>query len=113
MTSLIVPFMEGLSAFDYLDFVASIVSTVGLYGFAFYKRIGDVVFWKYFFLFVFVESVVISIVFPTVGLPTYGEVAQFDGVLAFNVSYTSVLLWALYQYAYKRPFIWTRGYDST
>lgn len=100
------PLIENLSWFDYLDYLLSIVATVGLFGFAFSRRIGTVVFWRYFFYVVLLESFIFSVLFPLFGIPSYGDVTPLGGWYAFGLAYTVALLWAIYHYAYRRPLLW-------
>lgn len=109
LSAISLPFIDGLNLFDYADFMLSVVSVVGLYGFCFYRRLGNVVFWRYFFYVVLVESIIFSIVLPIMEIPRYGEVADVTGWYIFEIVYTSLLLWAIYRYAYKVPFLWERA----
>ena len=105
---LAIPFMSDLTLLDLIDFVASIIAFVGLFGFAYYKPIGSVVFWRYFFYFMLFESVVFIIVLPLIGATRYGQPTALDAIYLFEMIYAYVLLSALYFYAYRRPFVWTR-----
>ena len=101
-----IPFLESVSGFDYVDIFFSVVGTVGLFGFAFYKRIGKMVYWRYFFYLVLSESIFYSLALPLVGYERYGELASMNGMYAFEILYAAIYLSALYFYAYKRSFIW-------
>jgi len=101
-----IPFLESVSGFDYVDIFLSVVGTVGLFGFAFYKRIGKIVYWRYFFYLVLFESIFYSLALPLVGYERYGELASINGWYAFEILYAAIYLSALYFYAYKRSFIW-------
>lgn len=101
--------IQNLSIFDYLDFLISIAITVGLYGFAFYKPIGTVIFWRYFFYASAIESIIVSVLFPLAGIPVYGEATIFDAWYLIGSVYVIAMLYAIYQYAYRRPFIWHRN----
>ncbi len=103
-----VPFLTGLSTLDMIDFATSIVALVGLYGFAFYKPLGGVVFWRYFFYFMMLESILFIIVLPLSGATRYGQPTAFDSLYVFELVYGYLILTALYLYAYRRPFVWSR-----
>lgn len=105
---LAVPFIPGLNMIDIIDFAASIVAMIGLYGFAYYKRIGGVVFWRYFFYLMAFESILFIIVMPLAGANRYGQPSEFDGFYIFEIAYGYLILMALYLYAYRRPFVWSR-----
>ena len=98
--------LEILSFFDALDLMISIVGTVGLYGFAYYKPVGSVVFWRYFFYIVLFESLVYSLLLPMLGVEQYGQVVSLDENYLISLIYLGFYLVALNAYAYKRPFIW-------
>ena len=97
---------DNLTVFDYIDFALSVTAVVGLYGFAFYKRVGNVVFWRYFFYAALFETMFFSAVLPAMGVKRYGQVPTFDAVYLFEIVYAVLMLSALYMYAYKRSFIW-------
>ena len=105
---LVVPFITGLGPLDIIDFAASIVAMIGVYGFAYYKRIGGVVFWRYFFYFMLLESILFIIVMPLAGANRYGQLTELDGFYIFEIAYAYLVLMALYLYAYRRPFVWSR-----
>jgi hypothetical protein len=108
LMTLVMAFMpfEILSLFDAIDLLMSIVGTVGLYGFAYYKPVGNVVFWRYFFYFVLFESFVYTLILPLMGVEQYGQTVSFDGNYFTGLIYLGFYLVALNGYAYKRPFIW-------
>jgi hypothetical protein len=101
-----VPLVDALSLFDWIDLGFSIVGTVGLYGFAYYKPLGSMIFWRYFFYAVLVESFIYSIVLPLAGAEQYGQPVNFDSSLLLSFAYLLFYLIALNAYAYKRPFVW-------
>ena len=104
--------LESSTVFDYIDFVISLTAVVGTYGFAYYKRVGNMVFWRYFFYVALLESVFFSAVLPAMGVKRYGEAPTFGALYLFEIAYAILLLTAIYQYAYRRPFIWTRPGDD-
>lgn len=112
LTVLGISLIENLTLFDYIDIVLSIITTVGLYGFAYYKPISilgkGVIFWRYFFYVVFVESLILFTILPILGIPIYGEQWNFDQWFLVNILYMTAMLYAVYQYAYRRPFIWPK-----
>jgi hypothetical protein len=97
--------IKGVSLMDYVDFALSLVAVVGLFGFAYYRPIGGVVFWRYFFYVALVEAVVYSLVFPALGVARYGDTSITYWYL-FEIGYTVLILWAIYRYAYQVPIIW-------
>jgi len=103
------PAMPDLGAFDYFDFLLSVVTSVGLFGFAFHKPVGGVVFWRYFFYVALVESIFFSLVLPIASVPVYGQVISIDAFYVIGLAFTIALLWAIYQYAYKCSFLWPRA----
>ena len=105
---LAVPFIDNLTLLDLVDFGTSIVAVVGLFGFAYYRRIGGVVFWRYFFYFALLESFVFVILLPLIGAERYGEPTGMDGFYLFEIVYAYLILSALYFYAYRREFVWSR-----
>jgi hypothetical protein len=111
LMSLVLSFMsfELLSPFDWIDVLVSVIGTVGLYGFAYYRPVASVVFWRYFFYIVLIESLVYTFVLPVMGVEQYGQVVNFDGSFLLGVFYLGFYLAALNAYAYKRPFIWQRN----
>ena len=101
-----VPLLEMLSLFDWIDLGFSIVGTVGLYGFAYYKPLGSIIFWRYFFYAVLIESFIYSIVLPLAGVEQYGQAVNLDSSMLLSIAYLFFYLIALNAYAYKRPFVW-------
>lgn len=97
--------IKGLTLLDYADFALSLVAIVGLYGFSYGKRIGNVVFWRYFFYAVLVETMIISVVFPILGLPRYGS-AAVTPLYIIEIAIALLILSALYRYAYRSAFVW-------
>lgn len=96
---------KGLTVLDYADFALSLIAVVGLYGFAYYKRVGNVVFWRYFFYVTLIETMVFSLVFPILGVPRYGE-TTINYWYIFEIAYGLLILWALHRYAYRSAFVW-------
>lgn len=97
--------IKGLTVLDYADFALSWVAVAGLYGFAYYKRVGNVVFWRYFFYVTLIETMVFSLVFPILGVPRYGATA-INYWYIFEIAYGLLILWALHRYAYRSAFVW-------
>ena len=96
---------ENLGLFDYVDFIISLIAVLGLYGYAHYKPLGGVVFWRYFFYTALVETLVFSGLFPLLGIPRYGDVDVGYWHL-FDIGYALIILRALYRYAYRSAFVW-------
>ena len=103
------PGLENLTLFDYVDFLLSLIALVGIFGFSYRKRIGTVVFWRYFFYAVLLETIVFIAVLPILGIPRYGTSDVGYSMMIFEIVYAVVFLWALYSYAYKDKLIWNRG----
>ena len=106
---LAVPLIDNLTLLDLVDFATSIVALVGLFGFAYYKPVGGVVFWRYFFYFAALESFVFIILLPLLSTERYGDSTSLDGAYLFEIVYAYLMLTALYFYAYRRPFVWSRS----
>ena len=104
-SALAIASLKGLTLLDYADFALSLVAIVGLYGFSYGKRIGNVVFWRYFFYVVLVETTIISLVFPLLGLPRYGS-ADITSLYIIEIAIALLILSALYRYAYRSAFVW-------
>jgi hypothetical protein len=102
------PFLESLTAFDYVDFLLSVIALVGIFGFSHHKQIGRVVFWRYFFYIALLESIFFSVALPILGIPRYGS-SEIDFSIIFEIGYTLLFLWALHSYAYKATLIWQRN----
>lgn len=100
------PLMTNLSLFDYADFILSLISAVGLYGFVYGKPLVSMVFWRYLFYLLLIESILISVIFPLAGIPVYGEKTAFDTLYLVGCLYMIAILYAIYHYAYRCPFIW-------
>ena len=65
-------------------------------------------FWRYFFYFMLLESILFIIVMPLAGANRYGQLTELDGFYIFEIAYVYLILMALYLYAYRRPFVWSR-----
>lgn len=100
------PFIEGVTILDYADVILSVIAVVGLFGFAFYRPIGKVVFWRYFFYIVLLESIAYTLLLPAIGYERFGEENAYDIWYAVEVVYALLFLCALNLYAYKRPIVW-------
>ncbi len=103
------PQMPALTLLDTVDLAVSIVATVGLYGFAYYRPIQTALFWRYFFYLALFEALGYSVLLPLVGVQRYGQEPAFDGFYLFEIGYAVLVLCALNMYAYKRPFIWRKN----
>lgn len=95
-----------LTLLDYLSLLISFVSLGGLFGFAFYLPVLNVVFWRYFFYVALGDFLLFSFILPLLGVSTFGQHTSFDIVYVVGVVYSIAVLYALNQYAYKRGFIW-------
>ena len=109
LSTLAIPMMPNLGFFDYIDFIFSLFTTFGLYGFAYYRASISLVFWRYFFYAASLEFIVIALVFPLSNIPVYGENTQFDYLFILGCVYAFAMLYAIYHYAYRRPFIWNQN----
>jgi hypothetical protein len=105
LTVIMLPFMAS-TYMDYVDMIVSTIGVVGLFGFAFYKPIVNVVIWRYFFYIALVESIIYSGALVFMGIKRYGEPPSFDAIYAFEIVYVALYLAALYLYAYRRNYIW-------
>ena len=98
--------IPNLSLFDYLDLAISATANVGLYGLAFQKRIGRIVFWRYFFYVVATETLIITFVFPLLSIPFYGQASEFSAWYVIGSVFFTAVIYGNYIYAYKQPRIW-------
>lgn len=105
-TSLYVPALEQLSYFDVLDFGVSLVAVLGLYGFVYGVKIHKVVFWRYFFYVLLLESILFCLLLPLFGAERYGRSFQFNVFYLLELAYLAPMLYAVNMYAYKRPQLW-------
>ena len=96
-----------LTPLDYADCVFTLIALVGLYGYSYSKRIGDVVFWRYFFYAALLETAVFTLVFPLVGVPRYGSTI-INSWYIVEIAYALLVLLALYRYAYRAAFTGSR-----
>jgi hypothetical protein len=106
VSSVYVPTISSLSYFDVLDFAISLVAVVGIYGFVYSVKVGNVVLWRYFFYLALIESVIFCLFLPLFGAERYGREFLFDVFYLVELSYIGVMLYALNMYAYKSPRIW-------
>ena len=106
------PAVPVFGVMEVLDLVVSLALFVALSGFVFFKGIGAVIYWRYFFYVALVEVVVVLVVFPVFKLPLYGALMTTDSWL-LNLGYLGLNLWALNLYAFKYRFIWVSdlGHD--
>ncbi len=98
-----------LSVFDYIDIFLSLISITGLFGFAFYKSIGNVVFWRYFFYAVLLETIIYNVIFPMFGVEQFGAAVTIDIWFIPQVICCYFFLFAMHSYAYRCPFIWDKS----
>lgn len=98
--------IPGITFLDLLSMIVTIGMMVGFYGFAYYKPIINIVFWRYFFYVALLDFAVMNIALPLLGIETYGQISKLDGYYLFGLAYTIVILYGLNHYAYKRAFIW-------
>ena len=98
--------IPNLSLVDYVDLAISATATVGLYGLAFQKRIGRIVFWRYFFYAAAIETLIVTFVFPLLGIPFYGQAFQFSTWYVIGSVFFTSIIYGNYIYAYKQPNIW-------
>ena len=96
------------SLLEFLDFTISIIGFVGLFGLAFNRAIGRQNFWKYFFYFNILVSIVVFVFFPIAGIEMYGQPVELNAEYAFALAYGLIFIWGLYLYGFKRPLIWGR-----
>ena len=94
---------------DRADLFLSIFATLGLFGVAYSKRIFTNVFWRYFFYFGMIETLLYSIVLPLIGYERYGKPFVFNGLYVFEIIFAVILLYVIYLYAYRLPSIWMEG----
>ncbi|MDH3607729.1 MAG: hypothetical protein OEQ24_00620 [Gammaproteobacteria bacterium] len=92
--------------FDQVDLFLSIFALLGLFGIAYSRQILTVVFWRYFFYFGVIETFLYSMVLPFIGYERYGKPFVFNGLYVFEIAYAVILLYVLYLYAYRKPYIW-------
>lgn len=99
------PDVESFGVMELIDLVVSALLFVALTGFVFYKPIGTVIFWRYFFYVALGEVTLVLVFFPLLNIPLYGIELTSDMWL-LNLGYLGLNLWALNLYAFKYRFIW-------
>ena len=109
MMVLALPQLPRFSIFDYIDVVFSVFLAIALYGFAYQKPLISVVFWRYFFYAAAIEFALFAIVLPIAKVPLYNQQTQFNFFYIVSFIYAVCLLYAVYQYAYKRSSIWAEN----
>ena len=87
--------------------IVAIVSLGGLYGFAYYKPLINVVFWRYFFYVALLDLLLQFFVLPLLSVPNFGQTVTLDGSYFVFLIYNFAILYGLNHYAYKCPFIWS------
>ncbi|MEM7250066.1 MAG: hypothetical protein AAF493_01495 [Pseudomonadota bacterium] len=95
-----------LSVFDLIDLAISFVTIAGMFGFAYSRPLGSVVFWRYFFYVALIDSILMSVLFPLIGVARYGQVATFGFAYVFELAFVWVVLYALHSYAFRSPTVW-------
>lgn len=102
--------MEGtiFSYLEWFDLATSTIGFVGLFGLAFNVAIGKQYFWKYFFYFTLISTLIYLIIFPLAGIEMYGLVTELDISYAIGMAFGILFVWASYLYGFKRPQIWNR-----
>ena len=100
------PTFDNLSLIELIDLIFTVITLAGMFGFAYYRALLNVVFWRYFFYALLLDMVILSIVYPLLGLSRYGRLPTFGIDYLLELALSSTILYAVYTYAYKRPFIW-------
>lgn len=100
------PKLTALTPFDLIDLVLTCMTLGGIFGFAYYRPLIGVVFWRYFFYAVLIDVFILSVIFPVFGIPRYGRVAEFGFEYLLELAFSGVILYALHSYAYRCPFVW-------
>ncbi|MDH5354895.1 MAG: hypothetical protein OEY09_10675 [Gammaproteobacteria bacterium] len=93
---------------EWLDLATTAINFVGLFGLAFNVAIGRQSFWKYFFYFNLIATLIYLIIFPLAGIEMYGLVTELDISYAIGIVFGFLFVWAPYLYGFKRPQIWNR-----
>ena len=109
LTLISLPFIDLLSVIDQIDLIITLIAIAGLYGYAYYRPIGRVVFWRYFFYVVLFESLLYNFYLPLSGASRYGEPTPFDAYYIVEIIFVVFMLIAMHRYAYRLPFIWQRN----
>ena len=107
-----VPALDNLSLIELIDLGFTVITLIGIFGFAYYLTLFKVVFWRYFFYALLLDMVIISVVFPLLGLSRYGRPPTFGIDYLLELALSGTILYAVYAYAYKRPFIWYNPPDD-
>lgn len=104
----IIGFMRILqvSPYDYTHFIFSLISCTGLLGFAFYQPVFWRFFWRCFFYLYMFESIVYIAILPMLGIKHFGQPISINANLMLEVIWTILTLYAIFLYAYKKPFVW-------
>jgi len=99
-------YIENLNALDYFDMLIFSVSILGLYGYAFSKKIGARIIWRVVFYILITWSIFYEVFSPFIlNIPQYGEAGVIDIWLLFNIIYLPLFM-SLYYYGFKSEHIW-------
>lgn len=103
-----IPYSKSFTVFDLLSHSVNVVASVGLLGFAFYKPIYQVAFWRYFFYVAILDFVVNGFFVAGYEISRPGIEIPEDFFIKYAVGmvFNLVVIYGINQYAYKRPFIW-------
>ena len=99
-------FIENLNALDYIDVFIFLLTLLGLYGYAFSKKIATRAVWKVVFYTFIIWSVFYEAISPFIlNIPQYGVAAEIDMWLLLNIIYLPLFI-SLYFYSFKSEHIW-------
>ncbi|MBU6954043.1 hypothetical protein [Hahella sp. HN01] len=92
---------------DYLDSLIEWVMLIGMFGYAFSKRIGGRVLWKIALAGYVVWFVLYAFILPFVfGVFPFNEPPALDWTLAIDLLFTLGIAQALYLYSYSSHHLW-------
>ena len=100
------PAFDNLSLIELIDLILTVITLVGIFGFAYYRALLNMVFWRYFFYALLIDMVILSVFYPLLGFSRYGHPPTFGIEYLLELALSGAILYAVYTYAYKRPFIW-------
>ncbi len=101
-----VVFVPAMTPLDWIDLAVSIVALAGLGGLAFQKGLGPRRFWVLFFAFCVLWNIVYAVALPLLRVPLYGQVITLDLTFAISITFTILMLYALYAYAMRAEHLW-------
>ncbi|WLQ12501.1 hypothetical protein O5O45_22495 [Hahella aquimaris] len=94
-------------ALDYLDWLIQCVMLVGLFGYAFSKRIGARTLWKVALPLYVIWFVSYAFILPFgFGVFQFNEPPTLDWTLAIDPLFTLAVAQALYRYSYSSDYLW-------